>query len=198
MSGHGHGAHGHHEDHGNGNKGVALLIAILALLLAFSEMGGKYAEKETVAQNLESSNFWAFFQAKTIRRTSVQVASEDMQVRLATATDDAAKVVMEKRIADWKKTADRYETEPETGEGRRELMARAKKAEEIRDIQKARNELFEGSSALLQIAIVLASAMIITGIGALIWLAIGLGGLSLVIMGVAVLRPEWLMHFLHH
>ena len=128
----------------------------------------------------------------------MQVASEDMQVRLATATDDAAKVVMEKRIADWKKTADRYETEPETGEGRRELMARAKKAEEIRDIQKARNELFEGSSALLQIAIVLASAMIITGIGALIWLAIGLGGLSLVIMGVAVLRPEWLMHFLHH
>ncbi len=198
MAGHGHGAHGHQEDHGSGNKRVALLIAILALLLAFSEMGGKYAEKEMVSQNLESSNLWAFFQAKTIRRTSVQVAVEDMQVRLATASDDAAKAVMEKRIFDWKKTADRYETEPETGEGRRELMARAKKAEGIRDIQKARNELFEGSSALLQIAIVLASAMIITGIGALIWLAIGLGGLSLLIMSTAILRPEWLMYFLHH
>ena len=195
--GHGHGAHGH-DDHGASNKSVALLIAILALLLAFSEMGGKYAEKEMVAQNLEASNFWAFFQAKTIRRTNVQVATEEMQARLPGVTDEALKASMEKRIAEWKKTADRYETEPETNEGRRELMARAKKAEGIRDIQKARNELFEGASALLQISIVLASAMIITGIAGLIWLAMGLGGLSILVMGAAVFRPEWLMYFLHH
>ena len=57
-------------------------------------------------------------------------------------------------------------------------MARAKVAEEKRDNNKARNEIFELSSALLQIAIVLCSAMIITGIGALVWAAGGLGILA--------------------
>ena len=64
------------------NKGVALLIAILALFLAFSEMGGNNAEREAQAQNLEASNLWAFFQAKTIRRTSVQVAAEQVEAQL--------------------------------------------------------------------------------------------------------------------
>jgi hypothetical protein len=178
------------------NKGVALLIAILALFLAFSEMGGNNAEREAQAHNLEASNLWAFFQAKTIRRTSVQVASEQVEAQLVTITDPAQREVMQKRIADWKKTADRYETEPETGEGRRELMARAKVAEEKRDTNKARNEIFELSSALLQIAIVLCSAMIITGIGALVWAAGGLGLASIALMVLAIFSPGVIHHFI--
>jgi len=195
MSGHGHGGHGA-EEGGGGHKGVALLIAILALMLAFSEMGGKYAEREAVIHNLESSNLWAFFQAKTIRRTTVQVAAEQMESQLALATDGAVKSAMEKRIADWKQTADRYESEPSTGEGRKELVERAKVAEEQRNHERARNELFEVSSALLQIGIVLASAMIITGIAALAWVAGGLGGLSLIVMLFALLKPG-ILHLLH-
>ena len=187
MSGHG------HEPETN-NKGVALLIAILALFLAFSEMGGNNAEREAQAYNLEASNLWAFFQAKTIRRTSVQVASEQVEAQLVAITDSAQREVMQKRIADWKKTADRYETEPETGEGRRELMARAKAAEEKREINKARNEIFELSSALLQIAIVLCSAMIITGIGALVWAASGLGVVSIALMALAIFSPGIVHH----
>ena len=49
-----------------------------------------------------------------------------------------------------------------------ELMARAKKAEEKRDLANARLHHFELASALIQIAIVLCSAMIITGI---VWFA---------------------------
>ena len=190
------GGHGHGAPEGGGHKGVALLIAILALLLAFSEMGGKYAEREAVIYNLESSNLWAFFQAKTIRRTIVQVAGEQMQSQLGLTGDDAVKAAMQARIADWKKTAERYETEPSTGEGRRELAARAKVAEERRDHERMRNELFEVSSALLQIGIVLASAMIITGIAALAWVAGGLGGLSILVMLLALLKPG-ILHLLH-
>ncbi len=188
MSGHG------HEPETN-NKGVALLIAILALLLAFSEMGGNNAEREAQAHNLEASNLWAFFQAKTIRRTSVQVASEQVEAQLVTITDPAQREVMQKRVSDWKRTADRYETEPETGEGRRELMARAKVAEDKRDTYKARNEIFELSSAILQIAIVLCSAMIITGISALVWTAGGLGVAAIGLMGVAIFAPSVVHHF---
>ena len=187
MSGHG------HEPETN-NKGVALLIAILALFLAFSEMGGNNAEREAQAYNLEASNLWAFFQAKTIRRTSVQVASEQVEAQLVAITDSMQREVMQKRIADWKKTADRYETEPETGEGRRELMARAKAAEEKREINNARNEIFELSSALLQIAIVLCSAMIITGTGALVWAASGMGVVSIALMALAIFSPGIVHH----
>ncbi|MDT2020535.1 DUF4337 domain-containing protein [Methylocella sp. CPCC 101449] len=190
MSGHAHAPEG-------GNKGVALLIAILALMLAFAEMGVKYGEREAVAHNLEASNLWSFFQAKTVRRTTVQVAAEQMETQLPLATDPTVKANMEKRIADWKATAERYESEPSTGEGRKELVARAKHAEERRDHERARNELFEIASALVQIGIVLASAMIITGIGALAWAAGGLGGVSLIVMLFAMLKPEVLHLVLH-
>lgn len=186
--------HGGHEPETN-NKGVALLIAILALFLAFSEMGGNNAERESQAHNLEASNLWAFFQAKTIRRTSIQVASEQVEAQLVTITDATQREVMQKRITEWKRTADRYESEPETGEGRRELVARAKAAEEKRDTYKARNEIFELSSAILQIAIVLCSAMIITGIAALVWVAGGLGVVSVGLMGAAMFAPG-LAHYL--
>jgi hypothetical protein len=60
--------HAHVEHHG-GNKGVALLIAVLALVLAFSETLGKSAQTAALAANIEASNLWAFFQAKTIRQS---------------------------------------------------------------------------------------------------------------------------------
>jgi hypothetical protein len=185
--------HGHAEAH-TSNKGVALLIAVLALFLAFSEMGGSITARESQEKNLEASNLWNFFQAKTIRRTTVQTAAEQIESQLPTINDPALKDAMQKRIADWRRTADRYESEPSTGEGRQELMARAKEREAKRDDFKLRNEIFELSSAVLQIAIVLCSAMIITGIGALVWAAGGLGILATVLMVIALMAPN-LLHF---
>lgn len=185
--------HGHAEAHTN-NKGVALLIAILALFLAFSEMGGSITAREAQERNLEASNLWAFFQAKTIRRTSVQLAAEQIEAQLPTITDPALKEAMQKRVTDWRRTADRYESEPETGEGRKELSARAKVQEEKRDTFKLRNEIFEVSSAILQIAIVLCSAMVITGIVALTWIAGGLGAIAVGLMVIATAAPN-LLHF---
>ncbi|WP_156395761.1 DUF4337 family protein, partial [Bosea sp. Leaf344] len=53
-----------------GNKKIALLIAVLALMLSLSEIGGKQAENEAIARNIDASNLWSFFQAKTIRGTT--------------------------------------------------------------------------------------------------------------------------------
>src|ERR1700716_708108 len=101
------------DTHG-GNKGVALLISILALVLAFSETLGKGAQTAALSLNIEASNLWAFFQAKTIRQTVLRAAAEQTEV---TNTTPAAK----KQIETWKKTAERYQSEPETNEGRKEL-----------------------------------------------------------------------------
>ena len=119
------------------NRNIALLIAIIALCLAFSETLGKGAQTETIAKNVEASNLWAFFQAKSIRRTVVQTASDGAKLSLGVLGDDAAKAAVQKQIDDWQKTAQRYRSEPETKEGTEQLAERAKVAEEERDLATA-------------------------------------------------------------
>ncbi len=164
------GGHGH-VDHGN-NKGVALLISVLALVLAFSETLGKSAQTAALSYNIEASNLWAFFQAKTIRQTTLRTSAEELA-----ALVDSEK--SRKQIQAWRNTADRYQDEPETGEGRNQLAARARAAEKKRDLALASYHHYEMSSAVVQIAIVLASASIITEIAALFWIAGALGLLGI-------------------
>lgn len=171
------------------NKRIALLIGILALLLAFSEIGGKNAEQDALAKNIEASNLWAFFQAKTIRGTTLRTAADAMEVELAGATDPAVRERLQKRIDGWKATIARYESEPETNEGRKELIARAKAAEAKRDISSARDDKYDIVSGLLQIAIVVSSAAIITGVALLAWTGGGLGLLGFVLMVIAEVAP---------
>ena len=174
--------HGHVEAHG-GNKGVALLISVLALVLAFSETLGKSAQTAALAANIEASNLWAFFQAKTIRQTTLRTAAEQTELL---NPNEAAK----KQIGKWKETAQRYQSEPETGEGRDQLAARAKEAEKKRDTSMAAYHHYELASAAVQIAIVLASASIITAMVALVWLAAGLGVLGVVFCVIGFFFPN--------
>ncbi|HET7888017.1 MAG TPA: DUF4337 domain-containing protein [Bradyrhizobium sp.] len=185
MSAHESMEHAEHAEHASGeNKKIALLIAVIALCLALSETLGKGAQTESIAKNVEASNLWAFFQAKSIRRTTVQTAAE--QASLALPSDEAAKAVVQKQIDDWKKTAARYRSEPETGEGTEQLAERAKHAEEERELATAKYHHFELASAAFQIAIVLASATIITGMIALAWISglLTLAGVAISLFGV--------------
>jgi hypothetical protein len=171
MSGHG------HVDH-HGNKGVALLISVLALVLAFSETLGKGAQTAALNFNIEASNLWAFYQSKTIRRTTLRTAAE----QTALLTDNAK---AKEQISAWKKTAERYQNEPDTGEGRDQLEARARVAEKKRDVAYAAYHHFELASAAVQIAIVMASASIVTSIPALVWIsgALGVLGVAFCVIG---------------
>ena len=168
------------------NRKIALVIAILALFLSFSETLGKGAQTEATTKNIEASDLWAFFQAKSIRTTVVTTAAEQMAVTVAGATDQAAKDAMQKQIDAWKKTAVRYDSEPSTNEGRKELAERAKAAEEERDLSMAKYHHYELSSAAFQIGIVLASAAVITGMVLLAWFAglLGLVGAGLLALGI--------------
>jgi hypothetical protein len=175
---------GHHLE--GSNKRIALLIAVLALCLSFSETLGKSSQTSAISANVQSSDLWAFFQAKTIRMTQLRVAADTMTVDAIAAADPAFKAAQQKQIEDWRKTADRYDSEPSTGEGRKELAEKAKHAEEKRDHALARYHNFEIASAAFQIAIVLASATVITGMMALAYLAglLGLGGLAFTAIGL--------------
>ena len=170
------------------NKRIALLIAIIALCLALSETLGKGAQTESISKNVAASNLWAFFQAKSIRRTVVQTASEQSRLSGSAAADDAAKAALQKQIDEWQKTAARYRSEPETGEGSEQLAERAKHAEEERDLAEAKYHHFELASAAFQIGIVLASATIITGIVVLAWISgvLALAGIAITALGIVM------------
>jgi hypothetical protein len=182
-----------HAEHALGeSRKIALLIAVIALCLALSETLGKGAQTESISMNVEASNLWAFFQAKTIRRTVVQTAAEEAKLGLVAAGDDAAKAAVQKQIDDWQKTAARYRSEPETGEGSEQLAERAKHAEEERDLATAKYHHFELGSAAFQIAIVLASATIITGIAALAWVSGLLTLAGVLVTAFGIFQPHLL------
>ena len=177
SAGHGHGG----GDHG-GNKGVALLISVLALILAFSETLGKSAQTAALAYNIEASNLWAFFQAKTIRQTVLRTAAEQTEVY---GTDAEG----QKQVKKWKDTAQRYQSEPETNEGRDQLAARAKEAEKKRDRSLAAYHHYEFGSAAVQIAIVLASASIVVSAPVLAWIGAALGVVGVVFSVIGFFAP---------
>jgi len=176
-----------HAEHASGeNRKIALLIAVIALCLALSETLGKGAQTESISKNVEASNLWAFFQAKSIRRTVVEVTADQARLSLGVMGDDAAKAALQKQIEAWQKTAARYRSEPETKEGSEQLSERARHAEEERDLATAKYHHFELASAAFQIGIVLASATIITGILALAWISglLTLAGIAVTAFGV--------------
>jgi len=179
----------HTEHIGGSNKKIALLISVIALFLAFSETLGKSAQTEAIAQTVKANDLWAFFQAKTIRMTTLRTAAESLEAELPQFARADTREVLQKRVADWRKTAERYDTEPETQEGRKELAARAKIAEGKRDHSLAAYHHYELASAALQIAIVLASAEVITGAVFLTWLSGGLGIVGLVFCAIGLLAP---------
>jgi len=179
--------HAEHAHHASGeNKKIALLIAVIALCLALSETLGKGAQTESISKNVESSNLWAFFQAKSIRRTTVQTQADQAKLSLRLAADDATRAALQKQIDDWQKTAARYRSEPQTGEGQDQLAERAKHAEHERDLAMAKYHHFELASAAFQIAIVLASATIITGMIVLAWISglLALAGIGVTAIGI--------------
>ena len=97
---------------------------------------------------------------------------------------------MAKQIDTWQKTAARYRSEPDVQEGTVELAERAKAAEKKRDTALAKYHHYEVASAAFQIGIVLASATVITGILALTWVAMGLGGLGLIFTVIGLFAPH--------
>ncbi len=179
--------HAEHAEHASGeNRKIALLIAVIALCLALSETLGKGAQTESLSKNVEASNLWAFFQAKSIRHTTVQTAAEQGKLALGSTGDDATKATLQKQIDDWQKTAERYRSDPKSGEGQAELSERAKHAEEERDLATAKYHHYELASAAFQIGIVLASATIITGMIALAWISglLAIAGIGMTALGI--------------
>jgi hypothetical protein len=150
---------------------VALTIAVMALLLAITSLGGGNAAEDIMNHNIHASDTWAFYQAKSIRQTSNKLAADALETELEIngSLTPEARAGIERRLEEYRKTVERYEDEPDRddpqnplkGEGRKQLSARARDFEAQRDRAQKQDPNFDFAEALFQIAIVLASVAIL-------------------------------------
>lgn len=170
---------------------AAITIAILAMLLAITALGGQNATKEAINQNVLASNFFNFYQAKNMRQAALVLAADEIELawmRDPSLPEDA-RAALRVKTEEYRKTIARYESEPETGEGKKELLMRARDHEAKRDRALKQDPYFDYAEALLQIAIVLISVSIVAEA---IWLAyvggmLGVLGTLLMINGYTLL-----------
>jgi Domain of unknown function (DUF4337) len=175
------------------DRRVALIIAVLALLLALSEAGAKAAQHLSTEKNIEASDLFNFYQAKKIRSTVVDTASKILEAQRAAVVDAGAQDAFEKQIGDFKTVVARFEKDTKNPEDSLDAIEeRARAAVEARERANRRLDHYELSSGFSQIAIVLASAAIITGISALVWLSVGLGVVGAILAALGFLAPGML------
>jgi hypothetical protein len=175
------------QEHGQGLDGgttrrIAVLIAVVAAMLAISEMGEKAAQNAYLTHHIQASDDWAFFQAKNVRAT-VQRAAADVMESLPTAADPAVRARIEAARAD----AARLRDDPQFGDGSKQLAAHAQAQQHARDHAFHRYHLFEIVVGALQISIVLASVAVVVRITRLAYVAAGISALAgLLGLGVAI------------
>jgi hypothetical protein len=172
---------------------AAIYLGVVAMLLAISSLGGGKATKEMLNANIHTSDTYAFAQAKYLRQTAYELAADQFEADIAAqpAMPDAAKASMTAAIAKYRAAAARYASDPASGEGRKELLERAKTWEKLRDDAERRDPNFEFAAALFQIAIVLGSVAIVATSRALLGLSTILAIIAtlLTVNGYALLVP---------
>jgi hypothetical protein len=172
---------------------TALTIAFMAMFLAITSLGGGNAAEDIMNNNIQASDTWAFYQAKSIRQTSNRLAAETMEAELLlhqSSLTPEARQELQRKIDKFKETADRYENEPDPkdpnnplkGEGRKQLSARAADFESQRDRAQLQDPNFDFAEALFQIAIVLASVAILSMSRLVFRISLVVGVLALVLM----------------
>ncbi len=180
-------------DNDQRNKWVGVYIGILAVLLAVCSVGGGNAAKDATRANIDAANTWAFFQAKNIRRSSITMAADELELLQAAQPNMPAdaRTKFAAKIKDYRDQIQRLTSDPVKQEGLDELFVKAKAFEVERDAALRRDPYFDWSQAMLQIAIVLASVHLIIGNFMLLALSGGLGGLGILLMlnGFTLLVP---------
>jgi Domain of unknown function (DUF4337) len=184
--------HGEHEAHSAAEdatfrKYTGIYLGIVAMLLAITALGGAHATKTIVNSNIQASDTYGFYQARNIRQTAYQIAAEELDLQLLALPDlpETARTKIQDRIKRYRERVDRYESDPSTGEGKKELLAKAKEFEAKRDQAAERDPNFDYAEALFQIAIVLGSVSIVAASRPLVQLSgiLAIGGILLMING---------------
>jgi hypothetical protein len=190
IRGEGHEAHSAEAD-ANFRKFTGIYLGIVAMLLAITALGGANATKTMLAANIQASDVYGYYQAKNIRQTVYQLTAEQLETELLSqpGMPEEARGKINGMIKRFRERVDRYESDPTTGEGKKELLAKAKEFEAKRDHAAERDPNFDFAEALFQIAIVLGSVSIVAASRSLVKLSgvLAIAGTLLMINGYFLL-----------
>ena len=139
----------------------AITISIFALMLAIFQMVSNANSGKVLTTTLEITDTWSFYQSKSIKQSLAEYAF-----------DDAIRAGDTKRAVEIKAKIDRYESEPSTGEGKKEISAKARKLEAERAEAKKRSPYYSMAISLLQIGLVLSSTAILAVSMEFLWASV--------------------------
>jgi hypothetical protein len=151
------------------------VITVLAAMLAINTLMGGSNSSRILNNTIDANNTWAFYQAKSIKQTLAEMAYED-----------AVRMGDRKKAAGLQSRIDRYESDPETGEGKKELMAQARALEATRAEAKHRSPWYTYAGSLFQIAIVLLTASILAVSNRMYKASIAVGAVAMILLSQAI------------
>ena len=166
------------------DKKVAIYISVLAVLLAVAATGSNDAMKSAQQAGFQVNDQYAFYQSKYIRQSQLKVASDQLQLKIdetpnLASLPEAARKFIETKKDEYDKEVQRLETNARNG--KKELLAKAEACENQRTLALAQHPFYDYSMAMLQIAIVLASASIIMGTPFLLYGSFGVGAFGILL-----------------
>jgi len=172
---------------------AALTTAIYAVVLSIAALGGNNTVKEMLLAQQQSSDQWAFYQAKVIREHQYRGQKMILETQLAepSTLKGAERAKVEALAAKFAEEEKRYNAE------KKDIEKDAKKLEAARDHRRERHPYFEFGEVLLQIAIVSASVAILSTSRQMFWFSLVLAvlGAGLTVNGFV---PVFKLPFLHH
>ena len=151
------------------------VITVLAAMLAINTLMGGANSSKILNNTIDANNTWAFYQAKSIKQTLAEMAYED-----------AVRAGDRKKASDLQARIDRYESDPASGEGKRELMAQARSLEATRAEAKHRSPWYTYAGSLFQIAIVLLTASILAVSNRMYRASIAVGAVAMILLSQAI------------
>ena len=153
------------------DKAGWVIVVFAALLAINTYMGGSNSSK-VLNNTIDANNTWAFYQAKSIKQSLAEGQLENSKDP--------------KKIRELAAKIERYESDPKTGEGKKELMAKARQLEADRAVAKQRSPWYTYAGSLLQIAIVLLTASILSVKNELYIASLFVGSFAVILMSQAV------------
>jgi hypothetical protein len=154
---------------------AGMVISVFALLLAVNSWYGGTLSSKTLNNTISANNVWAFYQAKSIKQTLAEQSLDDAIYRKDTAKAEKLQAKI-----------DRYESDPKTGEGKKELMEKARALEAERDEAKKRSPWIGYASTMYQLSIVVLSASILAVSMAMFWGSFFVAGLGMLLSAQGV------------
>ena len=149
------------------SKRVAISIAVLAVCISFIGNFGDNAKTDSILKTSEAANQWAYFQAKSIKGHSYELAAAELELMQVT---DASK--RDALVASYRAKVDGYDQEK--SDIKSEAEALGKKAEHDSSI----NDRCDLAALLLSLGVIFSSVAILVKRHAL-WfggLAVGAAG----------------------